>query len=297
MDLIVKSGFGRKAIFAALPPGRLLDVPAGAGGYSKTLGELGYGVVSMDLMPPAARATPLNWVRADANQPFPFARASFDYLLSREGIEHLENQIGFIRECARVLKPGGMLLITTPNLMHLSARLSYLLTGQRNLKRGLVNEVQFLRLSRGPHLYHGHVFMIDYFRLRYLLRLAGFEQLEVYSDRYSPTALAMAPLAPLLWAAARYSVWTAARNNRRKRLPTAPAAVTDEIIGHVHSPALLFGKRMIVAARRSAEPADAATAIAAERSAGSVPPSSFATPSETAHPQPPRIPGKDWRAR
>ncbi|HTW89200.1 MAG TPA: methyltransferase domain-containing protein [Candidatus Binataceae bacterium] len=252
MDLVIKSGFGRKAIFAGLRPGRLLDVPAGAGGYSKTLGELGYAVVSMDLMPPAARATPLSWVRADANQPFPFASESFDYVLSREGIEHLENQVGFVRECARVLKAGGTLVITTPNLMHLSARFSYLLTGQRNLKRGLVNEVQTLRMSRGPHLYHGHVFMIDYFRLRYLLRLAGFDELAVYTDRYSPTAIGMAPLAPLLWAAARFSVWTAARNNRRKGLVTAPAPVTDEIIGHVHSSALLFGKRMIVAARRAA---------------------------------------------
>ncbi len=252
MELIVRSGFGRKAIFAATRPGRLLDVPAGAGGYSKTLGEIGYAVVSMDLMPPAHRASPLSWIQADANLPFPFADGSFDYVLSREGIEHLENQVGFVRECARVLRPGGTLVITTPNLMHLSARLSYLLTGQRNLKRGLINEVQTLRMSRGPHLYHGHVFMIDYFRLRYLLRLAGFEALAVFTDRYSPTALAMAPLAPLLWAAARFSVRSAARNNRRKGLTAAPAPVTDEIIAHVHSPALLFGKRMIVTARRGA---------------------------------------------
>src|SRR5690242_14124941 len=111
MDLLVKSGFSRKAIFAALPSGRLLDVPAGAGGYSKTLRELGYAVVSMDLMPPAQRAAPLAWVQADANQPFPFASASFDYVLSREGIEHLENQVGFIRECARMLRTGGSLVI------------------------------------------------------------------------------------------------------------------------------------------------------------------------------------------
>ncbi len=252
MELTVKSGFGQRALFSTGRPGRLLDVPAGAGGYSKQLGQLGYRVVSMDLLPPAHRARPLSWVRADANQPFPFAAASFDYVLSREGIEHLENQVGFIRECARVLRPGGTIAITTPNLMHLSARVSYLLSGQRNLKRGLINEVQTLRLSRGPHLYHGHVFMIDYFRLRYLLRLAGFDQIEVHTDRYSPTAIALAPLAPLLWAASRFSVWSAARNNRRKGLAAAPAAVTDEIIAHVHSPALLFGKRMIVTAQLNA---------------------------------------------
>jgi len=270
MELILKSGSGRKAILDGSQPGRLLDVPAGAGNYSKTLGAMGYQVVSMDLMPPAHRARPLRWVQADANLLFPFADASFDYILSREGIEHLENQVGFIRECARVLRPRGMLVITTPNLMHLSARISYLLTGQRNLKRGLVNEVQTLRAARGPHLYHGHVFMIDYFRMRYLLRLAGFEDLAVCTDRYSPTAIALAPLAPLLWAASRFAVRSAMRINRRKGLIAAPAPVTDEIIAHVHSPALLFGKRMIVTARRgSTSPLNAAAqAPAAPKSSG-----------------------------
>ena len=88
--------------------------------------------------------------------------------------------MGFLRECARVLKPGGKIIVTTPNIMHLAARMSAFLTGQRNLRRGLINEVQTLRGRNGARIYHGHAFLLDYFRARYMIRLAGFDKLEVY---------------------------------------------------------------------------------------------------------------------
>ena len=236
-----------------MAPGLALDVPAGTGIQARALIGLGYRVVAADLFPSPknADASKLSWVQADANLPLPFADASFDYVLSREGIEHLENQAGFIRECSRVLKPGATLVITTPNLMHLAARLSQFLTGQRSLRRGLVNEVQTLRGRRGRYLYHGHVFFIDYFRMRYLLRLAGFERLGFYTDRLSPTSLALAFLVPFLYGAARFSVWASRRSARRGRKPDVPAAVVSEILAQVHSTPLLFGKRMIVVARKS----------------------------------------------
>lgn len=251
MDLLVKSGFKKRPLFAAMRPGRLLDIPAGEGEQSLALKRRGFSVVSVDLLPRAGEGGGLAWACADANRSFPFRDASFDYVLSREGIEHLENQAGFIRECARVLKPDGVLVITTPNMTHLSARLSSLLTGQRNLRRGLINEVQTVRIGRRAHPYHGHVFMIDYFRMRYILRLAGFDRLELFTDRFSPTSIAMAWMVPLLYVASRFSVRTAARKARRKSFPAVPVSVANEILRHVMSPALLFGKRMIVMARHA----------------------------------------------
>ena len=142
------------------------------------------------------------------------------------------------------------MILTTPNLMHLAARMSAFLTGQRNLRRGLVNEVQTLRGKHGARIYHGHAFLLDYFRARYMIRLAGFDQLHVYTDHLSPTAIAAAPLVPLLWMAMKFSVAVSARKARKpgRKQPSQP--VLDEIIGHVLSPALLFGKRMIIVAQR-----------------------------------------------
>ena len=250
-DIVVRSGWrDGRGLFASMKPGQVLDVPAGGGAQSAALTRLGYQVCSLDLFPRHDRDPGQSWVCADANASLPFHDSSFDYVLSREGIEHLENQMGFVRECSRVLRPGGTLVLTTPNVMHLTARFSTLLSGQRNLRRGLLNEVQTLRGARNGRFYHGHAFLLDYFRARYMVRLAGLAKIRVHTDRLSPTAVFLYPFAPLLWLSMKYSVAASRRNARRPGHRSPPPEVMNEIIGHVLSPALLLGKRMIVVAEK-----------------------------------------------
>ena len=47
--------------------------------------------------------------------PLPFEDASFDYVVSFQVIEHIENDIDVVREVARVLRPGGKFVVTTPH--------------------------------------------------------------------------------------------------------------------------------------------------------------------------------------
>jgi SAM-dependent methyltransferase len=262
-DVVVRRGGRIDGLFASMTPGSVLDIPAGGAIQSRALSQLGYRVVSVDLFAASGREASASWICADANRVLPFRDAAFDYVLSREGIEHLEDQMGFLRNCARVIRPGGKIVMTTPNLMHLSARASEFLTGQRNLRRGLMNEVQTPRSRNPERIYHGHAFMLDYYRARYMMRLVGFDHLEVYSDRWSPTSVAMSPIVPVLWLAMKFSASASARTARRRSGHRPPNDdVTREIIGHVLSPALLYGKRMIIVAERatsSAAPGRCAT--------------------------------------
>jgi SAM-dependent methyltransferase len=251
-DIVVRRSGRLEGLFGAMAPGAVLDIPAGGAVQSRALANLGYRVFSIDLFAPANRVGGTSWICADANCALPFRAATFDYVLSREGIEHLEDQMGFLRNCARVLRPGGRIVLTTPNMMHLSARASVFLAGQRNLRRGLVNEIQTPRTQKQGPFYHGHVFMLDYYRARYMMRLAGFDRLEVYADRWSPTSVAMSPIVPVLWMAMKFSVAASARNARRPGHRPPRDDVTREIVRHVLSPALLFGKRMIIVAERVA---------------------------------------------
>jgi predicted SAM-dependent methyltransferase len=59
----------------------------------------------------------------DATQPLPFAEAVFDFVYSEHMIEHVafEHGLGMLREVHRVLKPGGVARIATPDLAFLAA--------------------------------------------------------------------------------------------------------------------------------------------------------------------------------
>jgi ubiquinone/menaquinone biosynthesis C-methylase UbiE len=54
--------------------------------------------------------------------PYPIADNSFDEIYAKHIIEHLNDPVGFMKEMARVLKPGGTIFVETP---HFSSRVAY----------------------------------------------------------------------------------------------------------------------------------------------------------------------------
>jgi SAM-dependent methyltransferase len=230
----------------------LLDIPSGGAPVRARAEALGFRVFEADLLPRKRMCG----VVADACAPLPFRTGALDCVLSMEGLEHFENQTGFLRECARVLAPGGAFILTTPNMLHLSARLAQLLTGQRSLRQGFVNETSTLRSARGARLYHGHAYLIDAFRLRYLLRVVGLEVERVQAANLSLASVLFAPLVAVIWLATRYSLWAGrrrlARLGRRVPAPEVESALRRLAL----SPALLFGKKMVVVARKPRAPVD-----------------------------------------
>jgi len=109
---------------------RVLDMPCGAGLFSKWMREQGLDVTAMDLEDVQPyHDDPARRVLADANHGPPFADGQFDAVVTVEGIEHLENPSLFLRECARVVRSSGHVFLTTPNVDAIKSRRHVYLKG------------------------------------------------------------------------------------------------------------------------------------------------------------------------
>ncbi|MGQ0612758.1 MAG: class I SAM-dependent methyltransferase [Planctomycetaceae bacterium] len=95
---------------------RILDLGCGRGWLAGALCELGptTGVDLSDLAAARARWPAVEFVTADLFQ-HPLPEAAFDLVVSQEVIEHVEDQPRYLDVAARCLKPGGYLVLTTPN--------------------------------------------------------------------------------------------------------------------------------------------------------------------------------------
>lgn len=108
----------------------------------------------------------------------PFPDASFDAVLAGEIIEHVVDTETFLQEVGRILRPGGGVVLSTPNVLWLKHRLSVL--------RGRYPECLDYRQRYGEDLGHVRAFSED--TLRLLLEETGFVDLRVVGKRLGPLA-------------------------------------------------------------------------------------------------------------
>jgi 2-polyprenyl-3-methyl-5-hydroxy-6-metoxy-1,4-benzoquinol methylase len=98
--------------------GRALDYGAGVGNLTSRLLALGrfQQIEAADILPlPQNLPTAISWQHLDLNDADALPAASFDAVVAAEVIEHLENPRQVAREWFRILKPGGTLILSTPN--------------------------------------------------------------------------------------------------------------------------------------------------------------------------------------
>jgi ubiquinone/menaquinone biosynthesis C-methylase UbiE len=197
--------------------GPLLDVPAGEGALAARLLKAGFEVNCCDLYPEIFRLSKVSIRQGDLNGELPFDNRSFDYVTCLEGLEHIENPQQAIREFARVLRPGGTIIVSVPNILNIEERLKWLLYGYTSHFKPMTRaHVERLRAEYdNREEIAAHVNPISYSELRYVLEKYGFQIARVYRDKpksnawlYWPVVLLIRLIARLTPARKRKERWT-----------------------------------------------------------------------------------------
>jgi glycosyltransferase involved in cell wall biosynthesis/ubiquinone/menaquinone biosynthesis C-methylase UbiE len=212
-------------------PGRVLDAPAGEGALAQCLMAVGFQAVCGDIQPERFRAPGIGCERLDLDRILPYPDGSFDAVTCVEGIEHLENPHHTLREFARLLRPGGCLVISTPNVTSVKSRLRFLLYGYPSYFDLMVGEEGAEGEGRVAHLNP-----ISFLELRHALSQAGFAVERVTANRCLKRR---SPLYRLLAAFIR-------TRGRSGLTGPRPAAVRRHLLGE----ALLFGEILVLKARK-----------------------------------------------
>ena len=223
----------------------VVDVPAGRGRISALLAARGARVDALDLFPEFFEAHGLECRQADLNERLPLPDRHADIVLFQEAIEHLPDHERVLRELNRILKPGGSLILTTPNVSNLRARLSHLLVESELYNRLPAAELDAVWYSGEGKRYYGHLYLTGVQHLRALARLAGFRLRALHPVKVSASSVLLGPLYPALVATNLFAYFRTVRRN-----PGGDAAVARRALGEVFRlnlhPTVLFGKHLFL---------------------------------------------------
>ena len=106
------------------PAGRLLDVGCGAGRLLNRMRKRGWEVEGTDFDPQATGKVSARYgITAHTGDlaACKLPEESFDAITMSQAIEHLYDPRLTLAECMRILKPGGLLIMTTPNINSMAA--------------------------------------------------------------------------------------------------------------------------------------------------------------------------------
>jgi len=192
-------GLAEQEIIASLTDGgECLDCGAGAGHWMTRLHEeIGladylYNGFEWDASAvQRAQANKIHVVQGDLNRRLPFEDERFSCVFALSVLEHLLNPCHFIQEANRVLKPGGRLIILTPNISTYFTAVLILLgkmpsSGPHPDSNNLVKSEEVFKVSAEELHWdtetdtpvHRHLVVFSYRVLRKYLNTIGFKRVD-----------------------------------------------------------------------------------------------------------------------
>lgn len=169
----------------------------------------------------------------------PYENNQFDVVTCTEVIEHLENYNKLLREIERVLRPGGKVVLSTPNVLNLQSRIRF-------FKFGFWNLFGPLPVGRSETFSTvGHITPVPYFYLAHSLAEKGFKNICVTYDKYQRTAVPkLLFFFPLIAISSFFSM-----RRERKKYGTIDAS-NEKFVKETNSLPMLLGRTIIVSAEK-----------------------------------------------
>jgi SAM-dependent methyltransferase len=226
---------------------QVLDLGAGQGYFTRLAGEYlrefaGLNpsdvLCACDVVPEQFRYTAVRCDRVGEDGRLPYERR-FDLVCSLEVIEHVEDQFRFLREAYRVLKPGGLLVASTPNVLSMNSRWRHLHSGFAQLFDPLPLD------SRDIVHTSGHIHPVSYYYLSFALRTAGFRHVAAHYDHRKRSALFQLLVFGPLILAGHLGFLMRMHRKRPRELNQ-----NREVVAEMDSLAMLTSRSVIVAAQK-----------------------------------------------
>jgi 2-polyprenyl-3-methyl-5-hydroxy-6-metoxy-1,4-benzoquinol methylase len=155
------------------PPGKLLDVGCGTGAFLREARARGWEAVGTELSHDGAETARANGFEIAEGEIWEaeFPSGTFDVVTCWHVIEHVGSPRRLLEEIRRLLRPGGWLVLATPNLEDHFFRSAYAIARGRRPRLYEPNEREL------------HLFVFSTHTLRRLVESVGFEEVTVGFDR------------------------------------------------------------------------------------------------------------------